>query len=141
MIDDINGIVCHRPPAPADVIVMRSDRDVFVAQFRIAATDHRHDVARRILGRKLVEARRRCDRSADGADFRAVNARTEQSLCHRLTDVQERWQLRIALALQELIRLTEDLNHLRRHHLEARDCDTGGIGKLPSDDSTVDAPA
>ena len=120
---------------------MRSDRDIFVTQFRIAATDHSHDVARRILGRKLVEARRRCDRSADRADFRAVNTRAEQSLRHRLTDIEERWQLRIALSLEELIRLTEDLNHLRRHYLQARDCNTGGTGKLPSDDSTVDTAA
>src|SRR6185369_16752428 len=40
---------------------------------------------------------------------------------------------------QQLIWLLKELNHLRRHHLEARHGDAGGVGEMPSENSAIDS--
>ena len=90
MVHDVDGIMRDRACAPADVIVVRADRDVFVAQLEITATNHGDDVSRWILGRGFDKAR--C-RSHDGSDFtrpRAVDIRSEKRFGDVLVDVQER---------------------------------------------------
>src|SRR5205814_4166355 len=139
MVDDVDRIVSDGAGAPADMIVVGADGDVLVAQLRITAANDGHYVARRIFGGKLLEPRGRGYGCANDACFCAIDVCIEQRVGDAPRDVEKRGQLGIAFFPQLLVRLLKELDHLRRHRLEAGNGNPGGIWKPARYVRTVDS--